>query len=252
MPVAPSKAPEPGDALPEPGSDEATVGGPAPSLTSFSVPSENPGERPGRYKLLEQIRQGGMGTVWMTEQTEPVSRRVALKVIHPGTDSRQILALMNHPNVANGLDIGSTSGGRPFFVMELVRGRTLTRSCDEQRLSIVERLELFTPVCQAIQRAHQKGIIHRDIKPGNILDGLRNGHGDGAVRGVDDRIIVWPRKCSPCPVGRGSPIPAAAGPSHRCSLAWSKEHLNRQHPESQECGCSGCQRLRSARWSEGG
>jgi serine/threonine protein kinase/tetratricopeptide (TPR) repeat protein len=155
----------------------------------------------GRYKLLEQIGEGGMGTVWMAQQTEPVKRLVALKLIKPGMDSKQVLArfeaerqalaLMDHPNIARVLDGGAigdqpgaqaTGGagrlpvacapgwsGRPFFVMELVKGVPITRYCDEHRLTPKQRLELFLPVCQAIQHAHQKGIIHRDIKPSNVL-----------------------------------------------------------------------------------
>src|SRR3989440_8417778 len=120
-----------------------------------------------------------MGTVWMAEQTAPVRRKVALKVIKAGLDSRQVLArfeaerqalaLMDHPNIAKVLDADTTPEGRPYFVMELVRGVPITRYCDEHRLSPRERLELFVPVCQAVQHAHQKGVIHRDIKPSNVL-----------------------------------------------------------------------------------
>src|SRR5216683_2119636 len=141
--------------------------------------NEKAGDRIGRYKLLQKIGEGGMGAVWMAEQLEPVRRQVALKLIKPGMDSgqvlarfeaeRQALALMDHPNIAKVLDAGATPNGRPFFAMELVKGTPLTRFCDEQRLSIRERLELFVPVCQAVQHAHQKGIIHRDLKPSNVL-----------------------------------------------------------------------------------
>src|SRR5439155_24244248 len=127
----------------------------------------------------------GCGIVFMAEQTEPVRRKVALKLIKPGMDSgnvlarfeaeRQALALMDHPNIAKVFDAGSTSGGRPYFVMELVKGIALTKFCDQQKLSIHERLQLFGPVCQAIQHAHQKGIIHRDIKPSNVLVALYDG-----------------------------------------------------------------------------
>ncbi|QDV43886.1 Serine/threonine-protein kinase PknB [Stieleria neptunia] len=133
----------------------------------------------GPYKLLQEIGQGGMGTVYMAEQSKPVTRRVALKIIKPGMDSRQViarfeaerqaLAMMEHPNIARVLDAGTTPQGRPFFVMELVRGVPITRYCDEHRLTPQERLTLFLPVCEAIQHAHQKGIIHRDIKPTNVL-----------------------------------------------------------------------------------
>ena len=141
--------------------------------------AEKPGDRIGRYKLLQQIGEGGCGVVYMAEQQEPVKRRVALKVIKPGMDTkevlgrfeaeRQALALMDHANIAKVFDAGATETGRPFFVMELVRGIPITRYCDENRLNTDQRLELFIQVCQAIQHAHQKGIIHRDIKPSNIL-----------------------------------------------------------------------------------
>ncbi len=143
------------------------------------TPSEGVGSRIGPYKLLQEIGQGGMGVVFMAEQQEPVRRLVAVKVIKAGMDSaqviarfeaeRQALALMDHPNIAKVLDANKTPSGRPYFVMELVKGIPFTRYCDEQRLSPKQRLELFVPVCQAIQHAHQKGIIHRDIKPSNVL-----------------------------------------------------------------------------------
>ncbi|MGO8700423.1 MAG: protein kinase domain-containing protein [Limisphaerales bacterium] len=133
----------------------------------------------GRYKLLQQIGEGGCGVVYMADQEEPVRRRVALKVIKLGMDTRQViarfeaerqaLALMDHPNIAKVLDAGATETGRPYFVMELVRGIPITRYCDENHLSTAARLGLFVKVCQAIQHAHQKGIIHRDIKPSNVL-----------------------------------------------------------------------------------
>jgi serine/threonine protein kinase len=133
----------------------------------------------GRYKLLEPIGEGGMGSVWMAQQTEPVKRVVALKLIKEGMDTRavlarfeaerQALALMDHPNIARVLDAGSTSDGRPFFVMELVKGVPITRYCDDRKLTLRQRLELFVPVCQAVQHAHQKGVIHRDLKPTNVL-----------------------------------------------------------------------------------
>ncbi len=140
----------------------------------------------GRYKLLEVIGEGGMGTVYMAEQTEPVRRRVALKLVKPGMDSkavlarfeaeRQALALMDHPNIARVLDAGASADGRPFFVMELVKGTPITAFCDERKLTTQQRLELFVPVCQAIQHAHQKGVIHRDVKPSNVLVALYDGH----------------------------------------------------------------------------
>jgi eukaryotic-like serine/threonine-protein kinase len=141
--------------------------------------AEKPGDRIGRYKLLQQIGEGGCGVVYMAEQEEPVQRRVALKVIKLGMDTksviarfeaeRQALALMDHPNIAKVLDAGATDAGRPFFVMELVRGIKITEYCDQNNLSTQARLNLFMQVCRAVQHAHQKGIIHRDIKPSNIL-----------------------------------------------------------------------------------
>jgi eukaryotic-like serine/threonine-protein kinase len=140
---------------------------------------EGPGTVIGPYKLLEQIGEGGMGIVYMAEQTQPVRRKVALKIIKPGMDTKQVIArfeaerqavaMMDHPNIAKVHDAGATESGRPFFVMELVRGIPITEYCDRHRLPIPERLDLFMQVCQAVQHAHQKGIIHRDIKPGNVL-----------------------------------------------------------------------------------
>jgi serine/threonine protein kinase/tetratricopeptide (TPR) repeat protein len=139
----------------------------------------------GPYKLIELIGEGGMGTVWMAQQTEPVKRLVALKLIKAGMDSKQViarfeaerqaLALMDHANIARVLDAGTTSAGRPYFVMDLVKGVPITRYCDEHHLTPRQRLELFIPVCQAVQHAHQKGIIHRDIKPSNVLVALYDG-----------------------------------------------------------------------------
>ena len=142
-------------------------------------------DRIGNFKLLQKLGEGGFGTVWMAEQLEPVRRRVALKIIKPGMDSkevlarfeqeRQALALMDHPNIAKVLDAGVTPLGRPFFVMELVRGIRITDFCDQNNLPTSQRLDLFIAVCNAIQHAHQKGIIHRDIKPSNILVTLHDG-----------------------------------------------------------------------------
>src|SRR5262245_44098243 len=147
--------------------------------------AEGPGTRIGRYRLLQQIGEGGMGVVYMAEQEEPVRRRVALKIIKLGMDTRQVvarfeaerqaLALMDHPHIANVLDAGATESGRPYFVMELVRGVPITEYCDKNKLSAKDRLELFIPVCQAIQHAHQKGVIHRDIKPSNVMVTLNDG-----------------------------------------------------------------------------
>ena len=147
--------------------------------------SEKPGDKISHYKLLQQIGEGGCGVVYMAEQEEPVRRRVAFKVIKLGMDTKQVvarfeaerqaLALMDHPNIARVFDAGATDTGRPFFVMELVRGIKITDYCDQNNLSTAQRLDLFVQVCQAIQHAHQKGIIHRDIKPSNILVTLHDG-----------------------------------------------------------------------------
>ncbi|MBS0260594.1 MAG: protein kinase [Planctomycetes bacterium] len=171
-----------------------------PQVGSFLQPASSPvaeatagyqGEREragnviaGRYKLLEKIGEGGMGEVWVADQLEPLKRRVALKLIKPGMDSRsvlgrfeaerQALAVMDHPNIARVLDAGTTTDGRPYFVMELVKGTPITEFCDARRLSARERLELLIPVCLAIQHAHMKGIIHRDIKPSNVLVALHD------------------------------------------------------------------------------
>src|SRR4051794_9287077 len=141
--------------------------------------TERPGTMIGPYKLLQQIGEGGMGVVYMAEQQTPVRRKVALKVIKPGMDSaqviarfeaeRQALAMMDHQNIAKVLDADTTESGRPYFVMELVHGIALTKYCDDNKLTPRQRLELFVPICQAIQHAHQKGIIHRDVKPSNVL-----------------------------------------------------------------------------------
>ncbi len=141
--------------------------------------AEKPGIQIGRYKLVHEIGQGGMGVVYMAVQKEPVKRKVALKIIKPGMDTREVvarfeaerqaLALMDHQCIATVLDGGSTESGRPYFVMELVEGTRITEYCDACRYTTRQRLELFIQVCQAVQHAHQKGVIHRDIKPSNIL-----------------------------------------------------------------------------------
>src|SRR5688572_1231506 len=160
----------------------------SPALPDSPI-AESPGDIIGPYKLLEQIGEGGFGIVFMAEQTAPVRRRVALKVLKPGMDTRQViarfeaerqaLAMMDHPNIARVLDAGATETGRPYFVMELVRGVPITEYCDRAELGLRERLDLFVAVCQAVQHAHQKGIIHRDIKPTNVL-----------VTESDDRPLV--------------------------------------------------------------
>jgi serine/threonine protein kinase len=149
--------------------------------SEFAV-AELPGTRIGPYKLMQTLGQGGMGAVYLAEQEEPIQRRVALKIIKAGMDSarvvarfeteRQALAMMDHPSIAKVFDAGTTPSGRPYFVMELVKGIPITTFCDQGRLTTQERLELFIPVCQAVQHAHQKGIIHRDLKPSNVLIAL--------------------------------------------------------------------------------
>ncbi|HZL42809.1 MAG TPA: serine/threonine-protein kinase [Verrucomicrobiae bacterium] len=162
----------------------------APAGTTQTIPitidpREKAGDFIGRYKLRELLGEGGCGVVYVAEQTQPVRRRVALKVIKLGMDTasviarfeaeRQALAMMDHPNIAKVLDAGSTATGRPYFVMELVRGIKITNYCDQNQLSTRQRLELFIQVCHAVQHAHQKGIIHRDLKPSNILVTMHDG-----------------------------------------------------------------------------
>jgi serine/threonine protein kinase len=153
--------------------------------TAEGAVTESVGTSIGRYKLLQQIGEGGFGTVYMAEQEEPVRRRVALKIIKLGMDTKQViarfeaerqaLALMEHPNIAKVFDAGATDTGRPYFVMELVRGVPITDYCDQNRLGTTERLDLFMAVCGAVQHAHQKGVIHRDIKPTNVMVTLHDG-----------------------------------------------------------------------------
>ncbi len=161
---------------------EQTVAGPASGKPALG---EGPGSIIGRYRLAERLGEGGCGIVFRAEQTEPVQRQVALKIIRLGMDTeevvarfeaeRQALALMAHPHIAQVLDAGATPAGRPFFVMELVRGEPVTKFCDDHRLGTAARLRLFVQICQAVQHAHQKGVIHRDLKPSNILVGLHDG-----------------------------------------------------------------------------
>jgi serine/threonine protein kinase len=162
----------------------AATASPPTILVSFP-PAESPGDVIGPYKIREKLGEGGCGVVYVAEQMEPVRRRVALKVIKSGMDTcaviarfeaeRQALAMMDHPNIAKVLDAGTTTAGRPYFVMELVRGIRITDYCDQNNLETGERIRLFIQVCHAVQHAHQKGIIHRDIKPSNILVTLHDG-----------------------------------------------------------------------------
>ncbi len=178
---------------------------PAPVVTSAPRPvAEGPGTQIGPYKLLQKLGEGGMGVVYMAEQEQPVRRKAALKIIKPGMDTaqvvarfeaeRQALAMMDHPNIARVLDAGATGSGRPFFVMELVNGIPITDYCDRARLTPRERLELFIPTCRAIQHAHQKGIIHRDVKPSNVLVTLVDGRAVpkvidfGIAKATDQRL----------------------------------------------------------------
>ncbi len=148
-------------------------------------PGGQTGQRIGPYRLDRTIGEGGMGTVWLASQETPIRRTVALKVVKLGMDTkdviarfeseRQALALMDHPNIAKVLDAGASADGRPYFVMEYVRGVSITQYCDERRLSSRDRMALFITVCQAVQHAHQKGVIHRDIKPSNVLVAEQDG-----------------------------------------------------------------------------
>jgi serine/threonine protein kinase/tetratricopeptide (TPR) repeat protein len=168
---------------------------PALALAKEPALSEHLGTVIGSYKLLEQIGEGGFGVVFMAEQQQPVRRNVALKVLKAGMDTRQVvarfeaerqvLALMSHPNIAQVFDGGATAGGRPYFVMELVKGMPITDYCDQDRLAPRERLELFLDVCQAVQHAHQKGIIHRDLKPSNILVTRHDAGAPAVVKVID-------------------------------------------------------------------
>ncbi|MFG0329060.1 MAG: tetratricopeptide repeat protein [Phycisphaerales bacterium] len=158
----------------------------APPVAELPPTAERPGDQIDRYKLLQRIGEGGFGVVYMAEQREPVKRKVALKIIKLGMDTKQViarfeaerqaLAMMDHPNIAKVLDAGATHSGRPYFVMELVSGIPITEYCDRENLTTRERLELFIKVCRAVQHAHQKGIIHRDLKPSNVLVTLHDGH----------------------------------------------------------------------------
>jgi len=162
-------------------------------INAESCVVEGPGTTIGHYELLELIGEGGMGLVYLAEQKEPIQRRVALKIVKLGMDTMQVvarfrteqqtLAMLAYPNIAQVFDAGTTESGRPYFVMEHVTGTSITKYCDEHKLNIEERLELFKQVCEGVHHAHQKGIIHRDIKPSNILVSV---HGNRAVPKIID------------------------------------------------------------------
>jgi serine/threonine protein kinase len=155
-------------------------------MTDSTADGSDRQDRIGPYKLLELLGEGGMGEVWLAEQSDPVHRRVALKVIKLGMDTKQVLArleaerqalaVMDHPNIARFYDGGATETGRPYFVMELVHGTSLTDYCDTYRLTTDDRIRLFTEICQAVQHAHHKGVVHRDLKPSNVLVGVKDDH----------------------------------------------------------------------------
>ena len=198
-PLEPAIDPEATAAMPSGSAQEETRDRPAPQSLL-----DGPGTCIGPYRLILKLGEGGMGTVYMAEQEAPVRRKVALKIIRPEMDTdqviarfkaeRQALALMDHQNIARVLDVGSTSTGRPYFVMDLVKGVPITEYCDRNHLSARDRLELFVPVCQAIQHAHQKGIIHRDVKPSNVLVTLYDGNPApkvidfGVAKATDQRL----------------------------------------------------------------
>ena len=162
------------------GAFESSVGADESGTQTIDTASAAIGEDDfGRYQILRPLGEGGMGTVYLAEQREPIRRRVALKVVKLGMDAsqvlarfdneRQALAMMDHPNIARIFDAGATAKGRPYFVMEYIEGATITQYCDRKRMTIGQRLELFLAVCRAVQHAHQKGVIHRDLKPSNVL-----------------------------------------------------------------------------------
>ena len=189
----------------------------------------------GRYKLREEIGEGGMGSVYLAEQLQPVKRRVALKLIKAGMDSQgragpvrvraaSAWRLMDHPNIAKVLDAGTTEHGRPFFVMELVKGIPLTDYCDQHRLGLLERLSLFRQICSAVQHAHQKGIIHRDLKPTNIL--VESHDGKPVPKVIDFGLA---KATSGLQLTRAQPVyaPSAPSPARRCTWPPSRRRSMR-------------------------
>ena len=172
---------------PGPSSDATVVSGQGSAASlprAVGVPTDRSGDRIGEYVLIEKLGTGGFGVVWKAERREPFVQQVALKILRPGMDSegvlarfeleRQALAMMDHPNIAKVIDGGVTQAGRSYFVMELVKGEPIDRFCDANRLDLRRRLELFAQVCDAVHHAHMKGVIHRDLKPGNILAGMND------------------------------------------------------------------------------
>ncbi|MBM4026279.1 MAG: tetratricopeptide repeat protein [Planctomycetes bacterium] len=214
------------------GIEDADESAPAPAVGSWGLSAEQPGSRIGRYRLLRVLGEGGMGIVYLAEQEHPIQRQVALKVIKPGMDSqrivarfeaeRQTLALLDHPNIAHVLDAGTTEAGRLYFVMEYVQGLPITEHCDRDRVSIEGRLALFGQVCDAIQHAHEKGVIHRDLKPSNILVVVQGGTAvpkiidfgvaralsrplaEGALMTEENQLVGTPEYMSPEQVRGGS------------------------------------------------
>jgi serine/threonine protein kinase len=228
------------------------------SPTEDQTIQEKLGGTIGHYRLLQEIGQGGMGIVYMAEQTEPVRRKVALKIIKPGMDTQQViarfeaerqaLAMMDHVNIARVLDAGATQAGRPYFVMELVHGVPITQYCDDNHLTPRQRLELFVPVCQAIQHAHQKGIIHRDIKPSNVMVTLYDGKpvpkviDFGVAKATEQKLTVSRIGAGWYPSGasrRTTAAPASTGSRPRAELN------SRPRPESSCGSLAPC----SARWT---